>query len=55
MPPLSIEEQFDPYSFVKYTEVIGRAYQRQAIELVKLCSHLATLLEPHHHDAPFEE
>ena len=29
---LAPEEQFDPSSFVKYTRVIGRAYQCQAVE-----------------------
>ena len=33
---LASEEQFDPYSFVKYIRIIGRAYQRQAIELVMI-------------------
>ena len=34
---LALEEQFDPYSFVKYIGRIGRAYQRRAIELVIIC------------------
>ena len=34
---LTLKEQSDdPYSFVKYTRVIGKAYQCQAMELVKL-------------------
>ena len=33
---LALDDQFDPYSFVKYIRVIGRAYQRQAIELITL-------------------
>ncbi len=34
---LALEDQFDPYSFVKYVAATGRAYQRQAIELVVIC------------------
>lgn len=30
-------ESFDPDSFVKYLRLIGRAYQRQAVELVVIC------------------
>ena len=34
---LALEDQFNPYSFIKYIKFIGRAYQRQAIELVMIC------------------
>jgi hypothetical protein len=56
MPSLALEEQFDPYSFVKYVKVIGRAYQRQAIELVMICR-LFVEVSPgeDRHDAKFKE
>ena len=53
---LALEEQFDPYSFVKYIRVIGRAYQRQAIELVMICR-LFVEVSPQEdqYDATFKE
>jgi hypothetical protein len=33
----AVEEQFDALSFIKYIKNTGRAYQRQAIELVNIC------------------
>ena len=52
---LAIEEKFDPFSFVKYIRVIGRAYQRQAIELVTICR-LFVEVSPQddEHDATFK-
>jgi hypothetical protein len=32
----AVEEQFDALSFIKYIKNTGRAYQRQAIELVNI-------------------
>jgi hypothetical protein len=53
---LALEEQFDPYSFVKYIRVIGRAYQRQAIELVTICRlFVEASPEDDQHDAKFKE
>ena len=53
---LALEEQFDPFSFVKYVKVIGRGYQRQAIELVMICR-LFVEISPQgdQHDAKFKE
>lgn len=52
---LAIEEKFDPFSFVKYIRLIGRAYQRQAIELVTICR-LFVEVSPQddEHDATFK-
>ena len=53
---LALEEQFDPYSFVKYIKAIGRAYQRQAIELVTICRIFVEVSpEEDQHDAKFKE
>lgn len=53
---LALEERFDPYSFVKYIKAIGRAYQRQAIELVSICRlFVESSPENDQHDAKFKE
>jgi hypothetical protein len=53
---LALEEQFDPYSFVKYIRVIGRAYQRRAIELVKTCRlFVEASPQEDQHDTRFKE
>ena len=43
---LAKEERFDPYRFVKYIRVIGRAYQRQAIELIMISRLFLEYLQP---------
>ena len=35
--PITFEERFDALSLARYIKNIGRAYQRQAVELVNLC------------------
>jgi hypothetical protein len=35
--PVIVEERFDTLSLARQIKNIGRAYQRQAIELVNLC------------------
>jgi hypothetical protein len=35
--PVNVEERFDALSLARYIKNIGRAYQRQSVELVNLC------------------
>ncbi|KAI0251689.1 hypothetical protein BJV78DRAFT_418061 [Lactifluus subvellereus] len=50
------EERFDPLSFKRYFRNIGRAYQRQAIELVNICRFFVEASSQElQHDATFNE
>jgi hypothetical protein len=50
------EEQFDPLSFIRYFKKIGRAYQRQAIELVNICrTSVEAYSQEIRHDVIFNE
>ncbi|KAI0263584.1 hypothetical protein BC834DRAFT_886455 [Gloeopeniophorella convolvens] len=52
---LATEDYFDAYSFVKYIKNIGRAYQRQAVELVNICRlFVEASPQTERHDATFK-
>ncbi|KAF8266954.1 hypothetical protein EI94DRAFT_99219 [Lactarius quietus] len=54
--PAAGHEQFDPYSFVKYIRDIGRAYQRQAIEIVTICRTFVQVSpQAYQHETKFKE
>jgi hypothetical protein len=44
--PIIVEDRFDALSLARQIKNIGRAYQRQAIELVNLCRMFAETFPP---------
>ena len=52
---LAVEDQFDALSFISYIKNTGRAYQRQAIELVNICRmFVEASSQEEQHDATFK-
>jgi len=52
--PIIVEDRFDTFSLARQIKNIGRAYQRQAIELVNLCRMFVETFPPEkrHHAMP---
>jgi hypothetical protein len=46
IPVITVDERFDIVSLARQIKNIGRAYQRQAIELVNLCRRFLKTFPP---------